>query len=463
MKFDLSQIRSAVEAYKSNGLAQYALELPGLGGMSAGQRDFHENEGNRRLLIAGNQIGKTRALAAEVWWHALGNHPLRPTAEPPVLGWIMCSDLKGGWANFSRKLREIQPPGIIAERCIYDDARGYTRGGSKMIELKNGTLIVGKSGSQEQMALAGATIDFLCIDELPKRGHFSEARSRVAVGQAPVFMGFTPIGRPADWLRDWVEGNPNTGEPAKEHWEIIRVKLSAENCPHRDPESIEEQIASYGPWEYAQRVDGAWEGITSDRWISFTEENIFQDIPKNIESVGLGWDHGERPGSSVCYLVAWDGMRIWVLDEYVSQERNTPLDEARQIKEMVESWGLTLHQIDEAKGDSNSAGRLGLGFSVNQLLERSFADLCQSSRPPFSIGVPYKGPGSVRARARLLSSACVDGRFRVHEDCHKLISSLRHWRGETNGDYKHPFDAVSYISECYLSESLSGISKLLIQ
>ena len=89
MKFDLTQIRSAVESYKSNGLAQYASELPGFGGMSNGQREFHENQYQRRLLIAGNQIGKTRALAAEVWWHALGNHPLRPVAEPPVLGWVM--------------------------------------------------------------------------------------------------------------------------------------------------------------------------------------------------------------------------------------------------------------------------------------------------------------------------------------------------------------------------------------
>ncbi len=459
---DLTRIKAMASSFKNNGLATYELELPGLGGMSPGQKLFHASSHQRRLMIAGNQIGKTRALCAEVWWHALGRHPYREVTEGPTLGWIMTADLKGGWANFSRKLKEIEPPGAVHQRCFYDDARGYTRGGSKIVELTNGSLIIGKSGSQEQMALTGATIDWLAIDELPKQGHFGEARSRVAVNSAPIFMGFTPIGRPALWLRDWVDGNPDDGTVAKEDWDLHRIKLSPENCPHRDPDSIRQQIAGYGPWEYAQRVDGAWEGISTDAWIEFSEDNVFDDPPENIEKLGLGWDHGERPGASVCYLVGWDGYRLWVLDEYVSQERTTPRGEAKYVKDMVESWGVSLHQIDEARGDSNSAGRLGLGFSVNELLERGFADCVGSSRPPFNIQVPWKGSGSVKARARMLSSACIEGRFMVHSRCKRLISALRHWRGESNGDLKHHFDAVGYIAECYLTESLDSSPYMII-
>jgi hypothetical protein len=165
----------------------------------------------------------------------------------------------------------------------------------------------------------------------------------------------------------------------------------------------------------------------------------------------------------VCYLVGWDGDRLWVLDEYVSTERNTPAAEAKIVSEMIKGWGIDLHQITVAYGDSNSAGRLGLGFSVNQLLERGFAKVAGTKRPPFKIGVPYKGAGSIKARARLLSNACVEGSFRVSEsNCPKLISSLRHWRGE-NSDYKHPYDAVSYVAEHWLGgESLDNVSKLLL-
>ena len=186
----------------------------------------------------------------------MASHPYRVTKPAPNVGWIMCADLKGGWTNFSSKMREVQPHGVLHETTIYDNGRGYTTRGSKMIRLANGSLIVGKSGSQEQMALTGATIDWLAVDELPKIGHFGEARSRVAVNEAPIFMAFTPIGRPATWLRNWVEGNPDTGDPAQEDWDIHRIKLTPENCPHRSAESIEKQIRGYGPWEYAQRVAG---------------------------------------------------------------------------------------------------------------------------------------------------------------------------------------------------------------
>ena len=129
---------------------------------------------------------------------------------------------------------------------------------------------------------------------------------------------------------------------------------------------------------------------------------------------------------------------------------------------MLKSWNVEPWQIDEARGDSNSAGRMGLGFSVNQLLERGFAKALGSARPPFTIHVPYKGPGSIRARARMLSSACVEGTFMVHEGCGELISTLRHWRGESTGDLKHHFDAVGYIAECFLTESLEGSTFLII-
>ena len=459
---DIGPLTRWADAYEADPLQQYEMEVPGCGGMSPGQRIVHQSDHPRRLLIAGNQIGKTRALAAEVWWLALGRHPFRPASPAPTIGWVMCADLKGGWVNFSSKLREIQPPGVLHESVVYDSARGYTHRSVKMLRLANGSLIVGKSGTQEVMALAGATIDYLVIDELPKQAHFAEALTRVAVNGGPVLMSFTPIGRPCDWLRHHVEGDPNTGKPATEEWDIQRITLSPENCPHRSVESIDKQIAGYGPWEYAQRVEAAWEGVTTDRWISFSEDNCFTTPPEAVEAVGLGWDHGERPGNSVCYLVAWDGSRLWVLDEYTSQERNTPAGEAKEIMEMLKRWGVSPKMIDQARGDSNSAGRLGLGLRVNELLERAFAHITGSARPPFEIRVPYKGRGSVRTRARMLSAACVDGRFNVHsERCPNLVKTLRHWRGE-NSDLKHSYDAVSYIAECWLADELQTPGRMII-
>ena len=462
---DVSRFKAASAAIKANGLALYETAAPGQGGMSPAQRAFHASQHPRRLLIGGNQIGKSRSLCAEALWHSgVRPHPFRKTPDAPNLGWVMTADLKGGWANWSQKIHEIMPPGAVAERCFYDSHRGYTRGGSKVIELANGSLIVGKSGSQDVLALSGGTVSWGLIDELPKQSHWGEFRTRLAALQGMLAMGFTPIGRPAEFLRNWTEGDSDNGTPPQEDWDLQRVKLSHENCPHRSPESIEQQIASYGPWEYAQRVEGAWEGITTDAWIAFSEENIFDENepPENIQAVGLGWDHGEKPGASCCYLVAYTGSKLYVLDAYISKERNTPKVEAQEIRAMLADHGINLHQIDEARGDSNSAGRMGLGFSVNELLERSFADLLGQSRAPFDIQVPWKGSGSVKARARLLSHSCLDGTFNVSSRCTKLISALRHWRGESASDFKHHFDSVGYIAEVYLTENLQNSGYLII-
>jgi len=461
--FDLQALSTFNDYRRDNPLVLYTEGEAGEGGMSPGQKAFHQSQHNLRLVLGGNQIGKSRLLAGEIWFHATGSHPFRevPEAGEDNLGWVLCADLKSGWANISAKMREIEPPNVLHPDCTWDSARGYRYRGSMMVKLRSGSLIVGKGSEQSVISLSGSTISWLAIDEAPKQAHFGEARSRTSVLSAPVFMAFTPIGRPVGWLREWTCGDPDTGAPAKEDWDVQTITLSAENCPHRDPESIERQIRAYGPWEYKQRVEGAWEGITTERWINFGEENIFSEPPENIEKIGIGWDHGEKPGASVAYVCAFDGSCLWVLAEYVSTERNTPHMEAIEITKLIRSWGITLDQIDEARGDSNSGGRMALGFSVNSLLERGFAKILDRRRPPFPITVPWKGAGSVKARARMLSTACIEGKFRVHEDCTKLIGSLRHWRGE-NSDYKHPYDAVSYISEVYLGDSISNVSKFLI-
>ena len=131
------------------------------------------------------------------------------------------------------------------------------------------------------------------------------------------------------------------------------------------------------------------------------------------------------------------------------------------MAEMCKRWGVALTDIQEAVGDSNSAGKLGIGFTINDLIGREFAKLCGTSRPPFNIKVPYKRRGSIDARVRLLSMACVDGRFRVHNGCTKLVSSLRHWRGG-NDDLKDAFDAVSYIAEIYISPGAENKSEFMI-
>jgi hypothetical protein len=125
---------------------------------------------------------------------------------------------------------------------------------------------------------------------------------------------------------------------------------------------------------------------------------------------------------------------------------------------MLTRWGLTPAHVHLCKGDINSAGKLGAGLSVNDIMEREFARLARMSRPPFRIETPAKGRGSVDAGRRTLNNAFISGRAFVLPSCPRLIHACRHWRG--GQDLKDPVDAYRYIAVEFLDERPSGSSRL---
>ena len=435
-------------AASMSALDIYAWGVPARGGMSPGQQAFHACTSQYRRLQAGNQVGKSYAGAAEAWWAMTGTHPIQP-APPALLGWIVLPDLQGDWPKVSGKLRALQPPGILAPRCHYDPVRGYMSGGQRCIELQSGAICYPKSGTQEALALEGATIDWCWVDEPPKRTHWLALSQRVAVRAGKIWLTFTPIGRPVGWLREYFEGNPDTNPTtaAAPGWQEIRIKLSPENCPHRSPANIAAQIAAMSPWEIRQRRDGDWEGLTeSRRFVSFSEGCVVDDsfcAAMKAEHVRLTWDHGEGTNNQVCHLIIGDGRRWVVIDEAISEKGSTPDMDARRAIDLLTRWGLTVDHVTAAYGDINSAGKAGSGSSVNALLEAAITTLSRRSVPPFEIQRPNKRAGSVAAGERAMNSLLREGRLFVTARCSALVRSLQHYTG-TEQDLKHPIDATRY-------------------
>ena len=458
-----------LEQHALDPLEEYLRELPGYGGMSPPQSQFHRSQDRKRFLRWPNQTGKTRSGAAEAWWHALGDHPFRDVTPAPNIGSILCADLKNGWAKLSMKMREVQPPDILHAECSFDEARGYYFRGRRSIGLQNGSLIQAFGSEQPLTALASDTVDWGWVDEPPKRSHLGEFRRSGYAKRAPIWVTLTPIGRPVEWLRDIVTGNPQKGHPPLEpDWFELVGKLDREHCPHRSQQSIDEQIAETDALDRAQRIEGRWEGFSISRRVpGFSEMNIIDDEEAEalqVEEVALGVDWGEVVGNTVWYLVGWTGSAAYVLGEWSPGSRMTEAEEVRALrKQLLIPWGVDFDQIAVARGDSNSAGRRGIASTVNQMVNRAIARELGRSRPPFELRPPYKGPGSVRARARILSSACIEGRLYVHQDCQRLIHTFRHWMG-ANNDLKHPFDAAGYILEHYLSPvTRSGTTQTLVR
>ena len=462
-------LSAAASTRRRSPLWTYTHARAGWGGMSPPQSEFHRSQDRKRFLRWPNQTGKTRSGAAEAWWHALGDHPFRDVTPAPNIGSILCADLKNGWAKLSMKMREVQPDGILHPECSFDEARGYYFRGKRGVGLQNGSLIQAFGSEQPLTALASDTVDWQWVDEPPKRSHWGEFRRSGYAKRASCWVTLTPIGRPVEWLRDIISGNPQQGHAALEpDWFELVGKLDKAHCPHRSQQSIDEQIAETDALDRGQRIEARWQGFTIARRIpGFSEMNIIDDEEAEalqVEEVALGVDWGEVVGNTVWYLVGWTGSAAYVLGEWSPGSRMTEAEEVRALrKELLIPWGVDFDQIAVARGDSNSAGRRGIASTVNQMVNRAIAHELGRSRPPFELRPPYKGPGSVRARARILSSACIEGRLYVHQDCQRLIHTLRHWMG-ANDNLKHPFDAAGYILEHYLSPvTRSGTTQTLVR
>jgi len=457
-------IRSAASAASADPLRVYEMELPGFGGHSPPQMAFHSADNRKRALVAANGIGKSFAGGAEAWWHLLDRHPYRGTPGRGAEGWVLLSDLQQGWKAVSKAMRILEPPGVLDPSCKYVEGIGYTYRSRKMLKVKDelgGALLVAKGGSQDVLAMEGDKIGWLWVDEPPKRSHWSGCRSRVDRTGGPMWCTFTPIGRPVAWLRTILEGNKSLDVHPEPGWWVEHFSLCRENAPHLADHIIQNMVDGCAPWEVPQRIRAEWEGLTEARWIpAFTDRlgyDVFGDdeeLPESAQVCALGADYGERPGATVWVLILVDetANRVWVLGEWVSQGRLTEIEEVKAVHDtLLAGWGVTWQNIDRMRGDSNSAGRRGVATTVNELMERAIARSANLPRCPFNIETPYKGPGSIRARARMVNTAILEGRLKVHKDCARLRETLSHWCGEPNSELKHAFDAFGYIAEDWLA------------
>ena len=418
------------------------------------QEAFLQSLHRRRLLRAGNQVGKSVVGAHEAWGYAVGLHPWKDVPPPPTTGLVISADWGAYVDVVSRIMHDTAPLGLLRRENDYTRQRGWK---NRRITLKNGSQILFRSANQGTTAIAGLTVDWVWIDEPPPPEVWSEAVTRAAVRMGPVWMTMTPIGRPVDWLRLHVEGDPGRDVPPKEDWEQYRIRLTTDDCPHRTQASIEAQIAGYSTWELPQRRDGEWEGVEVDRMVdAFGEACLGEPLEETRYKVGVGMDHGENAGKECVVVVFWSRRlrKLFVVEEYQSETTTTPGEDFAGVSAALGRRGVTPASVDRVVGDVNTAGKGSAGARVNDLFEPLFGR---------SVGVPNKGPGSVAYGVRLLNYGLRSGMVSVSPRCVRLIKSLKNWTG-ANDDLKDFVDALRYIAVPILEEFMSPdqVSRLRI-
>jgi len=164
------------------------------GAPNDGQLAFHKSDTRVRLLLGGNQSGKTIAGVVEAVWTALGIHPYR-RVRVPNRGRIVAS------LGFEEGAGQVIVPKIyewLPQGSLLRTPRNNQAGIPAHWEFVNGSVMNILSGEQETKVFEGWTGDWAWVDE-PCRKDIYEATRRGLIRQkGRLWMTMTPLQEP--WL-----------------------------------------------------------------------------------------------------------------------------------------------------------------------------------------------------------------------------------------------------------------------
>ena len=255
-----------------------------------------------RLLMAGNQLGKTLAGGFEVAMHMTGRYPAwwrGKRFDGPVTGWV-CGrtgeDLRGGMQRILLgRLGQIGT-GAIPKESIVElvTARG-TAGLYDVIRVAHisggVSAAITKSYKAGREAFQGETLDFVSFDEEPPADIYTEGLTRTNVGSGPVWLTFTPLLGMSEVVRRFLL------EPSKDR---SVTQMTIDDVTHYSAEERATIIASYPPHEREARLKGV-PVLGSGRIFPVPEEDIAcaeRDFPNHwpghwprIGGMDFGYDH----------------------------------------------------------------------------------------------------------------------------------------------------------------------------
>lgn len=332
------------------------------------QKEFFAAGGDpnnrERLLMAGNQLGKTLGAGFETACHLTGRYPDwwdGKRFEAPVTGWAASLTSQGTRDTVQRIL--LGPPGqwgtgMIPKECIVEIKRAahgvpdavetivvrYKSGGLSYLTLK--------TYDQGRERWQGATLDFVWFDEEPNDiSLYAEGLTRTnaggqGVGGGCVYMTFTPLlGMSKVVKRYLIEKAPGTHV----------TQMTIMDALHYTPEQRERIIAAYPEHERKARADGI-PMMGSGAVFPVAEEMITVEpfsIPEHwprIAGIDFGWSH---PFAASWIAIDPDSDVYYIYDCY-RQSEATPAIHAAAMRGRGQwipiSWPHDGMQHDKGSG-----------------------------------------------------------------------------------------------------------------
>ena len=274
-----------------------------------------------RLLIAGNQLGKTEAGAVETSYHLTGRYP------PDWKGYRFSHPIRA-WAagESSMVVRDVQQkklcgqPGVVGSlgtgyipKEDFADTPSMARGVTDAFDTiqvyhhnakgeRDGISTCSfKSYEQGRLKFQGDSIDWGWCDEEPPLDVYSEMLTRTTATAGILIITFTPLKGPTDVVNRFLR------EPSPDRGVVTMTVYDVTHGAFATKEGREKEMAKYPVHEREARAMGV-PILGSGRIFSYADETITENpltyIPQHwvkIWGIDFGIDH-----PFAASLILWD-------------------------------------------------------------------------------------------------------------------------------------------------------------
>lgn len=328
------------------------------------QAEFHAAGAlyRERLLMAGNQLGKTIAAGFELAMHATGIYPEWWSGrrfERPIIAWAAGVTGESTRDNPQRILcgraGELGT-GSVPKSAIVEatSARGLADAlDSIKVMHASGELshIAFKSYEKGREKWQGETLDIVWFDEEPPENIYLEGLTRTNATNGMTFITFTPLLGMSNVVKRFL-----LDKPPGTHVTMMTI----DDVDHYSAEQRAAIIASYPVYERDARTKGIPQ-LGSGRVFPISQDELSCEsfpIPEHWPQIGgidFGWDH---PSAAV--RLAWDRDNdvLYVIATHRAREQ-TPLMFAGAVKPWGEwlpwAWPHDGLQHDKGSGDQLAA------------------------------------------------------------------------------------------------------------
>lgn len=463
------------------------------------QRSFIESDLTVTVWWGANGIGKSDTTAEAVTRAIEGSLPWQSGPGPRTVmvtgnTWdqisvVLEGVMSGRAAGWFRKGIRFQSGRMMGQRsAIFDIVAGPGAGG----HLRAATFTAGSKN------IAGPRVEAIFSDEPLPEPIYNELVPRLFGRNGRLYITYTPtLGTSADvdylWRAVDDPSNPYVGEiQTPLTLDAVTPRGGLLEVPWATQDEIDRLSALLSPIERQMRL-GLSRHPRMDRTYFgdvWGPEHISDERPPVGARLGIGIDHGSKPGAERVMLIAATGYglacRVWVLGEWSGTSKAGAAEVARAIISMLEAAGCgdralsgaayyrsLLEDVDYWVGDRAHGGDRRGGAISNGALKEALARILdidvgkrgwmqrlpvalQRMWPPRKyINSDYEGMATLRRM--MMGEGGTGPRLLVAPHCTAIQDDIAKWQGSRSDPHKDGLDALRYIV-CMLSDPPAAIA-----